>query len=120
MFVTDCFSGGEEYPSEAAKGFLMHGAGPTDLPNESITLLRTISGLCNAAEFDASTLDRPLHLTKIYGDPTDQAILRLSQSLGSVNELRDQWKKVFEISFNSKNKFMILVMSPLRSEFGSG
>lgn len=120
MFVTDCFSGGEEYPSESAKGLLIHGAGPTDLPNESIGLLRTISGLCNSAEFDASTLDRPLHLAKIYGDPTDQAILRLSQSLGSVSELREQWKKVFEIAFNSKNKFMIRVMSPFKAEHGSG
>lgn len=120
MFVTDCFSGGEEFTSEGAKSLLVHGAGPNDLPNASVGVLRDVAGLCNAAEFDASTLDRPLHLTKIYGDPTDQAILRLSQSLGPVSELREQWKKVFEIAFNSKNKFMVRVMSPTKSQSGDG
>lgn len=105
MFVTDCFSGSEEYTSDAAKERMAHG-----IPNKSINLVRSVGGLCNAAEFDASTLDRPLHAAKVFGDPTDQAILRLSQSLGPVNELRAQWKKTFEIPFNSKNKFMVRVM----------
>ncbi|KAL4893613.1 hypothetical protein BDV59DRAFT_193080 [Aspergillus ambiguus] len=120
MFVTDCFCGGEEFTSEEAKGLLIHGADPNDLPNTSIGILRQVAGLCNAAEFDASTLDRPLHFAKIYGDPTDQAILRLSQSLGPVSELREQWKKVFEIAFNSKNKFMIRVMLPSRDQSRNG
>ena len=79
-------------------------------PNKSITLVRSVAGLCNAAEFDASTLDRPLHAAKVFGDPTDQAILRLSQSLGPVKELRERWQKMFEIPFNSKNKFMARIM----------
>jgi sodium/potassium-transporting ATPase subunit alpha len=118
MFVTDCFSGGEEYPSEQAKERMTHGANPTDLPNESISLVRTVGGLCNAAEFDATTLDRPLHATKIFGDPTDQAILRHSQFLGPVHELRAQWKKCFEIPFNSKNKFMVRVMASTNEQEG--
>ncbi|KAL5340687.1 hypothetical protein BJX70DRAFT_396662 [Aspergillus crustosus] len=118
MFVTDCFSGGEEYPSEEAKERMTHGASSTELPNESISLLRTVAGLCNAAEFDATTLDRPLHSVKIFGDPTDQAILRHSQFLGSVQELRAEWKKTFEIPFNSKNKFMVRVMTTTREQEG--
>ncbi|KAL2008629.1 hypothetical protein VTN00DRAFT_6823 [Thermoascus crustaceus] len=101
--------GDEEYPFEKARERMIHGLGQDEFPNESIIQLRIASGLCNAAEFDASTLDRPIHLTKIYGDPTDQAILRLSDTLGSVNELRSNWKKLFEIPFNSRNKFMIRI-----------
>jgi sodium/potassium-transporting ATPase subunit alpha len=118
MFVANCFSGGEEYISEDAKERMVHGSAPGELPNESIAVVRAIGGLCNAAEIDATTLDRPLHAMKIFGDPTDQAILRLSQSLGSVSNLRGQWKKVFEIPFNSKNKFMIRVMSPHNQDGG--
>ncbi|KKK25632.1 hypothetical protein ARAM_003675 [Aspergillus rambellii] len=115
MYVTDCFSGGEEYLAEGAKEYMVHGSGSGEFPNESIGLVRIVACLCNAAEFDASTLDRPLHLTKIHGDPTDQAVLRLSQSLGHVSEHRDQWKKAFEIAFNSKNKFMIRIMIPINA-----
>ncbi|CEN60695.1 hypothetical protein ASPCAL03130 [Aspergillus calidoustus] len=118
MFVAKCFSGGEEYISEDAKERMVHGSAPGELPNESIAVVRAIGGLCNAAEFDATTLERPLHAMKIFGDPTDQAILRLSQSLGSVSDLRGQWKKVFEIPFNSKNKFMIRVMCPHNQDSG--
>ncbi|KAL4982980.1 hypothetical protein BDW68DRAFT_194775 [Aspergillus falconensis] len=116
MSVTNCFSGGEEYPSEQAKERMTHGESPDELPNESINLLRTVGGLCNAAEFDTTTLGRPLHAVKIFGDPTDQAILRLSQFLGPVQELRSQWKKSFEIPFNSKNKFMARVMTSINKQ----
>lgn len=54
----------------------------------------------------------PIHERKINGDATDQAVLRLSESLGSVAQLRQDWKKIFEIAFNSKNKFMIRIMAP--------
>lgn len=115
MFVTDCLSGGQEYPSEKAREMMIHGHGSDDFPNESINQMRVVSGLCNAAEFDASTANQPIHMRKIFGDPTDQAILRLSETLCPVNELRNGWKKDFEIAFNSKNKFMIRIMSTLGS-----
>ncbi|OJJ42424.1 hypothetical protein ASPZODRAFT_20541 [Penicilliopsis zonata CBS 506.65] len=102
MFVTDCLVAGREYTAHSIR---------THHPDESINRLRLVSGLCNAAEFDVSTLHRPLHMAKIHGDPTDQAILRLSQSLGAVSDLRSEWKKDYEITFNSKNKFMVRVMS---------
>lgn len=54
----------------------------------------------------------PIHERKINGDATDQAVLRLSESLGSVAQLRQDWKKIFEIAFNSKNKFMVRIMAP--------
>ncbi|KAL4907192.1 hypothetical protein BDW74DRAFT_148734 [Aspergillus multicolor] len=113
MFVTDCFVGsGEEYTTENLLRMPI---------SDSVRLLRTAAGVCNAAEIDVTTMDRPLHAVRIFGDPTDQAILRLSQSLGPVSELRTRWKTEFDIPFNSKNKFMIRVArSTLDGELGRG
>ncbi|KUJ19293.1 putative H /K ATPase alpha subunit [Mollisia scopiformis] len=73
----------------------------------AVAQLRAIAVLCNSGEFDAAINDLPLHERKINGDATDQAILRFSESLGSVSEIRGLWKKTFELAFNSKNKYMI-------------
>lgn len=77
----------------------------------AVDQLRMIAGMCNSGEFDAATVNLPLHDRKINGDATDQAILRFSESLGSVTELRQMWKKNFELAFNSKNKYMIRTLS---------
>lgn len=69
--------------------------------------LRAMAGLCNASEFDAATVSLPIHERTVFGDATDQAILKFSESLGSVADLRQLWKKTYELAFNSKNKFMI-------------
>ena len=75
--------------------------------SNAVSQLRVLAGLCNAGEFDASINKLALHERKINGDATDQAILRFSESLGPVLELRQMWKKTFELAFNSKNKYMI-------------
>jgi sodium/potassium-transporting ATPase subunit alpha len=73
----------------------------------AVSQLRSIAGLCNSGDFDAATMKLPLHERKINGDATDQAILRFSESLGPVSELRQMWRKTFELAFNSKNKYML-------------
>jgi magnesium-transporting ATPase (P-type) len=72
-----------------------------------ICQMQAMAGLCNAAEFDALTMNLPVHERVVHGDATDQAILRFSETLGSIGDLRRQWKKTNELAFNSKNKFMI-------------
>ncbi|KAJ5369674.1 uncharacterized protein N7496_005766 [Penicillium cataractarum] len=69
--------------------------------------LRSIAGLCNAAEFDSKSENLPLSERAIFGDATDQAILRFSEGLGSVSQLKQGWKSFFTLAFDSKNKFMI-------------
>lgn len=68
-----------------------------------------LAALCNAAELDAAQADVPLAQRNIFGDATDTAILRFSESLvgGNVGYYRGCWQKVFDLAFNSKNKFMI-------------
>lgn len=101
MFVTDCSLSTSAFTTESVRDEMVKS-------KESGThQLRAMSGLCNAAEFDAASASLPLHERTIYGDATDQAILRFSEGLGSVDNLRAMWKKTFELAFNSKNKFMI-------------
>lgn len=76
-----------------------------------IAQLRAIAGICNAGQFDAASAHLPLNERKINGDATDQAILRLSEYIGPVSEIRKMWTTKFELAFNSKNKFMIRVLS---------
>jgi len=118
MVVTDIYAAGEEYTPEAARDLMAIVRSENNITTLSkkrgdvMEELRLLSGLCNAGEFDAATMHLPVSERKINGDATDQAVLRLSESLGSVTELRQRWKKVFEIAFNSKNKFMIRVVAP--------
>ena len=78
----------------------------------SLHQLRCVAGLCNAATFDVTSLDLPLAERRINGDATDSAILRFSEFLGSVQQLKEEWNKVMEMPFNSKDKRMVVLMKP--------
>lgn len=81
--------------------------------------LRSVTALCNAAEFDAASASLPISARKVYGDATDQAVLRFSEGLGSTAKLREMWKKSYELPFNSKNKFMIRTFTALDPDAAS-
>jgi sodium/potassium-transporting ATPase subunit alpha len=118
MVVTDIYAGGEEYTADAARDTIAVHRSQSNLaalskPKDNIiNQVRILGGLCNSGEFDAATMHLPIAERKINGDATDQAVLRLSETLGSVAELRRDYKKVFEIAFNSKNKFMVRLVTP--------
>jgi sodium/potassium-transporting ATPase subunit alpha len=119
MYVTECSIGMHNMdPTSARDEMMQYGKPQTEgkRPSNSIAQLRTIAGLCNSGEFDASTSGLPLHERKINGDATDQAILRFSESLGPVTELRQMWKKSFELAFNSKNRYMIRTLELVQPE----
>lgn len=86
----------------------------TEKPSTAITRLATIAGMCNAGHFDNSTSALTLDMRKINGDATDQASLRFSASICPTEELNQDWGKVHEIGFNSKNKFMLTVVESLK------
>ncbi|KAJ6103579.1 hypothetical protein N7486_003801 [Penicillium sp. IBT 16267x] len=75
--------------------------------------LQAVAGLCNAAEFENESTNVPLSERRIFGDATDQAILRFAESLGPVTALRKSWNTIFNLAFDSKNKFMIKAMMPV-------
>ena len=117
MTVTDICCAGKTYTvqSELEKIAASNSGATCSLnsPQEPSIMhhMHILGGLCNSGEFDASTMHLPIAERKINGDATDQAILRLSETFGSVSELRRKWKKDFEIAFNSKNKFMVRLMT---------
>lgn len=84
--------------------------------SNAIRQLRAIAGHCNAREFDAESMHLPLDECKINGDSTDPAVLRFSELLGSVAELRRMWRERFDLVFKSKKKFMIRVFSSVEPD----
>ncbi|KAA8650831.1 cation-translocating P-type ATPase [Aspergillus tanneri] len=105
MFATDSAVGSSSFDPAAIKEDML-----------GVQHLRSIAALCNAAEFDASSANIDLSSRRIYGDATDQAVLRFSESLGPTDELRRKWKKTHELPFNSKNKFMVRTLTPTDPE----
>lgn len=78
--------------------------------------IHKVTRLCNGAKFDAATASRPMAERVIKGDPTDTALLRFSEALfvPSLNidsaSLLDNSRRLFEVPFNSKNKWMLSVI----------
>lgn len=111
MVVTDCLIGlSTMTASDAARDITVEKSQPTSR-TAALEQLRVVSAVCNAGEFDPTTNHLPLPQRKIIADATDQAILRLSESLGPVTDSRDLWRKRFDLAFNSKNKFALRVVS---------
>lgn len=110
MVVTECAIGEKRMIAAQARDMMVLNE-QTNPKNNSISQLRAVAGLCNAGTFDASTINLPLHERVIHGDATDQAILRFSEGLGEVAELRRFWHTKYELAFNSKNKYMIKAFS---------
>lgn len=81
-----------------------------------ISVLHAVASLCCTATFDAATLDLPLSERKMFGDATDCAVLRFSEVISPIAMVRENWTKIFEIPFNSKNKFMLRLMQPTSKE----
>ncbi|TKY88592.1 hypothetical protein EX895_002581 [Sporisorium graminicola] len=77
--------------------------------------LQFVSAVCNAAVFDAATASLPAGDRKIFGDATDSAVLRMAEEICSVQETNKPWDQEYRLNFNSKNKFMLQLVS-LRSE----
>ncbi|CCH42518.1 putative membrane protein [Wickerhamomyces ciferrii] len=72
-----------------------------------LTQLSRISKLCNSASFNPTTMNKPIKERLITGNATDQAILRFGEELDPDHDLYQEWTQKAEVSFNSKNKFMI-------------
>ncbi|KAH8662348.1 putative H /K ATPase alpha subunit [Xylariales sp. PMI_506] len=118
MTVTECTIGTHTITSDVAEDELDTSETPdiAGIVTTAVSQLRALAALCNAAEFDAATNNLPISERRIYGDATDQAILRFSERLGSVHHMRQCWQKVYDLAFNSKNKFMIRAFSLFKED----
>ncbi|EIW79754.1 calcium ATPase transmembrane domain M-containing protein [Coniophora puteana RWD-64-598 SS2] len=86
-------------------------------PLAGLTALHQVARLCNAAKFDGSAkADVPIADRAVKGDPTDTALLRFSDGLVIPDlgidsaQLLSKLEKIFEIPFNSKNKWAMTVV----------
>jgi sodium/potassium-transporting ATPase subunit alpha len=71
--------------------------------------LHRASILCNDARFDVLSMDRPILERDIQGNATDGATLKFAEAAreGLSGEIYDRYPRVFQIPFNSKNKWML-------------
>jgi sodium/potassium-transporting ATPase subunit alpha len=104
MFVQNAAVLDEEFSTSQARIAFIKGDSTV---RRALEQLHVVAGLCNAAQFDAATLNLPISERKINGDATDSAILRFAEELGDVNNLTGNWKREFDLPFNSKNKYMV-------------
>lgn len=72
--------------------------------------LKHAMALCNDAFFDPSSDAISSAERIVQGNATDAAVLRLSASLPGAEQIKAAYRRVYDIPFNSKNKFMLTVM----------
>lgn len=65
----------------------------------------TISTLCNDTAITVSG--------DLTGNATDKAIYKFSTNVQSKSELESKWNTVFELAFNSKDKYMAKLVEPV-------
>ncbi|KZT07880.1 calcium ATPase transmembrane domain M-containing protein [Laetiporus sulphureus 93-53] len=78
--------------------------------------LHMVGRLCNGAKFETSSDDLPIDERPVKGDATDTAVLRFTEALTipslavDTPSLLASYEKIFEIPFNSRNKWMLTVV----------
>ncbi|KAJ6579686.1 hypothetical protein DFH09DRAFT_1446136 [Mycena vulgaris] len=77
----------------------------------AIRELVALAGLCNDAAFEASKVEEAEEHRKVNGDATDTGLLRFAESVLRTDELRASWIQAGKISFNSKNKFAVKLLT---------
>lgn len=65
--------------------------------------------LCNDATFDPSTIALPVAARQVQGNATDAAVLKFAASTQQSENEAAKLPRVFQIPFNSKNKYMLTV-----------
>ncbi|KAL1902113.1 hypothetical protein Cpir12675_000010 [Ceratocystis pirilliformis] len=111
MKVVECATGTTSMLAEDAASKWVSGKHDDGTTSTALCQLQAIASLCNAGQFDASTINEPLSERLIHGDATDQAILRFAEGLAPVADMRKYWAMRYDLAFNSKNKYMIRAFS---------
>jgi sodium/potassium-transporting ATPase subunit alpha len=75
-----------------------------------IARLHAAATMCCGATFMETAIELPVADRKIKGDATDAAILRFVEIIGATKPIRSAHTMIFEIAFNSKNKWMLTLV----------
>ncbi|KAI9500200.1 hypothetical protein BX070DRAFT_196062 [Coemansia spiralis] len=81
----------------------------------AVQRLYDVAALCNGSTFDATTATLPINARTTNGDATDSSILRFAENLRPVADAKAESAKLFEIPFNSKNKWMMTLVQKQNS-----
>ena len=74
--------------------------------------LIAVSALCNNAHYDEEDKCPNSDMRRANGDATDIALLRFSFKNCPVKNMHEQYNELHQIPFNSKNKWMMKVVTP--------
>ncbi|PKY27748.1 calcium ATPase [Rhizophagus irregularis] len=110
MFVNNVSFVTKEMKTQECKDALSS----TDHPEKkAVRILQLTACLCNAAVFDPASINLPVYERVVNGDPTDSGLLRFSENLKeSTTADRLEFKTIYQVPFNSKNKFAITIHRP--------
>jgi sodium/potassium-transporting ATPase subunit alpha len=87
-------------------------AGSFNPESGSFKALQRIATLCNRAVFDLAepgNMEKPVLQRKTVGDASESALIKFCEPLRSINEHRVSNPKLFEIPFNSVNKWQLSI-----------
>jgi sodium/potassium-transporting ATPase subunit alpha len=119
MFVSDASISTETFTSAACREIFTSNNKATDGFIPQLCQIQLASALCNGSSFDSATSHLEVSRRTVFGDATDSAILRFAESMdpskATVETIRADTERVFEIPFNSKNKWMMSINRPLKS-----
>ncbi|XP_073458233.1 potassium-transporting ATPase alpha chain 2-like [Aquarana catesbeiana] len=84
-----------------------------DQSSPTWSALGRVATLCNRAEFIGGQEDVPISKRTVNGDASEAALLKFTEQIfENVIEIRQRNKKVFEIPFNSSNKYQVSIHIP--------
>lgn len=107
MTVTNIWSNLQLWSSEAKTNPLNPGT-PFDASKFYLDEVLHIAYLCSKAKFESTTVDIPQR--NILGDATESGLLRFAApKIPDSDNLQEKYPKVFEIPFNSENKWMMTI-----------
>jgi sodium/potassium-transporting ATPase subunit alpha len=118
MFVSDASVSAEEFTSDAVRDLFSSAEKATNDLLPQLRQVQLASALCNGSSFDTTTNHLEVAKRTVFGDATDSAILRFAESIdptnATVETMRADTEKIFEVPFNSKNKYMMSICRPLQ------
>ncbi|KAJ3002423.1 UNVERIFIED_CONTAM: hypothetical protein HDU68_006234, partial [Siphonaria sp. JEL0065] len=108
MTATNFWCGMKLFNAASSSSNLPHGEAAFDFEASGIQEILQISALCSRARFDRT--DVPIEQRTIAGDATESGLFRFAaQKLLDIDKLADKFPKVFEIPFNSENKWHMAI-----------
>ncbi|KAG0205242.1 hypothetical protein BGX28_003103 [Mortierella sp. GBA30] len=105
MTVTNIWSSGNMYSAFRSAA---NAGKPFDARSPGIPEVLSIASLCSRAKFDRT--DVPIPERQVLGDATESGLMRFAAAnISNFDKLNDLYPKVFEVPFNSENKWAMTI-----------